>query len=187
MKFKELVCSLYLSKKLKELGIKQESHLYWVEYIDKKNEPEILEGIFDGYNNYPKILQLNYTDQSILESNEFLGGYGYETDNNLVKESFSAFTSGELFELLPAFIDIKKDEPFNNFCFELIKRSIPVIRYIANYYCDTMEFNPESIFFNLKLIKPGIYGENLSNCLAKALIYLMENNLIDIKDFKEKE
>ena len=99
-------------------------------------------------------------------------------------ERYSAFTSGELFELLPAFIDIKKNEPFNNFYLSLTKRSSENIRYIINYSCDTLQFDPGNEIFNSRLMKHNIYDENLSNCLAKMLIYLIENKIIDIKDLK---
>jgi hypothetical protein len=168
VEIEELVCSLDLSKKLKELEVKQESYFYYgnEKLITKYNELNCL------YKN-----KEYFTDICL----------GCCDHPEKIESLYSAFTAGELFELLPAFVDIKKDEPFNGFWFNLIKRSSSNIRYIVNYHCDTMEFNPESIFFNLKVIKPNIYGENLSDCLAQTLIYLIENNLIGVKDFKGKE
>src|ERR1700682_4915118 len=52
-------------------------------------------------------------------------------------ENISAFTASELMELLPACIDIKKDEPFNFYWLSMIKRCSNNIKYMFNYRCDT--------------------------------------------------
>src|SRR5215813_5724748 len=75
MKLEDQVCSLELSKSLKELGVKQESYFYWNE-IDDNNE----EGA-------------PFTRCELLN-------YGL---NSSYAWSFSAFTVSELGEILPIF------------------------------------------------------------------------------------
>jgi hypothetical protein len=91
---------------------------------------------------------------------------------------YSAFTSDELMELLPACVDTKINEPFNNFWLNLQKRNAKNIQYIINYHCDTMQFDTGSPFFGLTLLKHNIFDESLANCLAKMLIHLIKNGLI---------
>lgn len=92
-------------------------------------------------------------------------------------ERYSAFTVAELFEMLPAFVDTKQNEPFNNFYFTLTKRTALNIQYIINYECDTTHvFNERPSC----LMAHNIYDENLADCLAKALIYLVEQGLIQL-------
>lgn len=93
-------------------------------------------------------------------------------------ENYSAFTVGELMELLPPYIDTKQNDPFNIFGFNLIKCSSHNIRYICNYHCDCSQVDSGSPYFALKLIKHNIYDEKLADCLAKTLIYLLEEGFI---------
>jgi hypothetical protein len=72
MKLEQQVCSLELAKRLKELGIKQQSALYWVICKDKESE----------------LSQLEYTGQKSWLDGMF--------------ERASAFTVAELGEMLPA-------------------------------------------------------------------------------------
>lgn len=80
MKLEEQVCSLELSKRLKELGVKQESLFWWV--VDR----------YDG-NTYV----LDYIGSCGLCSSAFNGNYE--------GKEISAFTVAELLELLPYCVD----------------------------------------------------------------------------------
>lgn len=100
-----------------------------------------------------------------------------------INNMYSAFTAAELFELIPYFIDTKKNEPFNGFRFNMtmitiVENNIAKRVFSINYHCDTygMEQFPIS---SGKLFKHNIYDENLANSLAKVLIYLIENKLIN--------
>ena len=97
------------------------------------------------------------------------------TSLEIMKGDYSAFTTNELFDILPAVIDTKKDEPFNKFHMHLVKRNIKNIEYILNYYCDTQQYKKDGDpFFLPNLIQNNIYDEKLPDALAKLLIALIE-------------
>jgi len=72
------VTSLALSKRLKELGVKQESEFYW------SDGGEI------------------HTEQEYLDFEEYASSVGLH-QNSSIQEHFSAFLSSELGEMLPGF------------------------------------------------------------------------------------
>lgn len=80
MKLENQVCSLKLAKKLKELGVKQDSLFYWVIY----------SGSYLGSHEY------------VIRSSEDIEKYKY-----LIIEKYSAYTVAELGEMLPAEIIIE--------------------------------------------------------------------------------
>jgi hypothetical protein len=81
---KKQVCSLELSKKLKELEVQQESEFYW--YCDEERDD---------------VDVLNWTDLNRTD-----GGAGYWT------HKYSAFTVAELGEMLPSGMQSNKiDQP----------------------------------------------------------------------------
>lgn len=84
----------------------------------------------------------------------------------------SAFTVAELMYLIPARIDINKNEPFNVFSFALYKSAALNIQYIASYRCDTYS---EIDVMQPKLNRHNIFDEKLADCLAKTLIWIHEN------------
>lgn len=141
-----LISSLDLSIKMKENGVKQESMLYWVYGWDGEKD------------------KLGY----FLWRSKKFGLQDWE-------EVYSAFTSDELMEMLPACINTGKNEPFNYFYLVLQKRTAPNIRYILNYNCDTHEGNE---YFPRILIPHNIYDSNLANCLAKSLLWVKENGYL---------
>jgi hypothetical protein len=145
MKIEDQVCSLELAKRLKELGVKQESYFYWF----------VLVGI----------------GTARLRNNEWRPEVSGE-------EPISAFTVSELMEMLPAYIDTKKNEPFNTFYFDLRKRTAKNIQYIVNYYCDTVDQTVNIVPY--QLLSKNIYDEKLADCLAKTLIYLTGEGLINV-------
>lgn len=90
---------------------------------------------------------------------------------------FSAFTSDELMDLLPSFVDTKRGEPYNNFGLEIYKRSAKNIQYIVKYVCDTHGVDRYGSLAKVTFTHRNVYDENLANALAKMLILLIEENL----------
>jgi hypothetical protein len=84
MELKDQVCSLELAKRLKELGVKQESIFYWC--LDQD----------DRYGGLPPYYTIQY--------NKRLSQSFYYP-----KDQISAFTVAELGHLLPSFIEIGRD------------------------------------------------------------------------------
>ena len=90
---------------------------------------------------------------------------------------YSAFTSSELLEIIPHIITIKENEPFNNFKLRIEKFTVFIdeefkTAYLVSYVCDTMSFdNPFPQLFHKE------WDINLSNALAKMIIFLHRNNL----------
>lgn len=151
MNLEDQCISLELAKKLKELGVRQESLFF--RFGDK------------GF----QYLFCKYYEQ-------------YSPHVNLnIEDGYSSFTIAELFEIIPAFIDLKSNEPFNDFWFKLQKRKVYNIQYIVNYECGTQSINESGCLSDpIKLFSHNIYDENLANCLAKVLIHLIENKLIEV-------
>jgi hypothetical protein len=101
MKLEDLVISFEDAKKIKELGIMQESLFYWVEYKD--GEGNIHNCLSLNENNFRQLFffreRENYIDKTISE--EALNvGCGCCSDWGIVNNKYSAFTSTELGELL---------------------------------------------------------------------------------------
>jgi hypothetical protein len=96
------------------------------------------------------------------------------------KERYTNMTAGELIELLPACIDTKKNEPFNYFWLQIIKRNVDNIKYIVRYMCDSFtaeeaisgKYYPERIYHHTCSLK-------LTDALAEMLVFLIENKLIE--------
>lgn len=127
MNIESKLTSLELSKRLYELGVKQESLFYWNLYGD---------GIKIWY-------EIRYHEQ------------------NSTSVQFSAFTALELLELLPYKI-INNGELFRLDIFKLKKEF--KVSYINHYY--------DLYYF---------FEENVCDSLARMLIHLLENNLLETK------
>lgn len=80
MKLKDQVCSLELAKKLKELGVKQESLFYWATDGNRNWLDIKINGLFYDFN-------FQVADDDFYKRNEFY--------------QYSAFTVAELGEMLP--------------------------------------------------------------------------------------
>lgn len=105
-------------------------------------------------------------------------------------EHYSAFIASELMLIIPHWIDIKKDEPFNNFIlnmhlFNLVEKinddqSLILERnYCINYHCDTYKVE-DSPIRAIQLFDHHIYDENLANAAAKTIIRLHEFGYIKV-------
>jgi len=89
---------------------------------------------------------------------------------------YSAFTAGELMELLPPFIDTGMNEPFNIFYLSIKKRPTKNIQYIAKYICDSIPGEQlDNPFYEITHPHLKAYSEKLSDCLALMLIALIED------------
>lgn len=77
MELKDIVCSLEHAKRLKELGVKQDSLFYW-----------------DAW----------YVGGKFRNADLAASRMGYENNETLSCENYSAFTASELGEMLPAMI-----------------------------------------------------------------------------------
>lgn len=175
MNIEDQVCSLELSKRLHELGMKQESLFYWCKpkgefYKEEHNKKFQDFAIYIYGNNFPS------TDE---HNNLILGGCGCCQDNEDAEEKYSAFTVAELGLFFPNTVDTKKDEPFNFFRLQITtffscpEMGTLINNFIVNYKCDTA--SQECLFD--RMLCSNIYDPNLANAIAEMLIYLMENDL----------
>lgn len=159
MKIKDQVCSIELAKKLKELGIMEESLFYWSYGCVTENSQWLI---------CQKDSDFFYQD--------------YDKDNDI----FHAYNVSELAEKLPNRIVINTDSPFNSFRLRIEKSFVVEnedlkIIYIANYRCDSTECEGENAWMERTLLEHNVNDENMSNCLAKLLIKLIEYKIINNK------
>lgn len=156
MKLEEQVCSLELAKKLKELGIKQnKSHYCW----NKQQYGSYLLGNNPNYN------------------------------SNIIDECVSAFTVAELGEILPNCVLKPNSAPFDNYCLT-IRKFISVDEkmkhtnnFVINYECDSTETTGADAWITRKLTRKftmSFYDPNLANAMAKILIFLIEDKLLEV-------
>lgn len=87
MELKNQVTSLKLSKRLRKLGVKQESLFYWF----KCN--------YQGKHDFE--LQFTYKNGNLVLGKDSAFSYGHVFGRSLKKNIFSAFTCAELGEMLP--------------------------------------------------------------------------------------
>ena len=151
MKLEKQVCSLELSKKLKELGCKQDSLWWWSNYY------------YDWERDFEGIVKNPLGKFDITKDNfDFLK----ETDrehlipNDL--EIYSAFTVAELAEML--------ESGWNDDMIEVIFKDCD------HWFIRYKKFNNAGEY-ELK----NCEAENLADCLAKMLIWLIENKHMEAK------
>lgn len=161
MRLEDHVINLELAKQLKEFGVKQESLFY--HYNDPYNDGQE-DWVITCWEDY----NIEYRDTNAYPA-------------------YSAFTATELGELLPNTVTVKENEPFNNFRIKITKFFTfndvegKVSNYSINYDCDTTAMEGEHAWNQWQLTK-NIYEPNLANAMARMLIYLKENNLIEEKE-----
>lgn len=86
MNLESQVCSLELSKRLDELGVKKESYFYWIEF---KNYSSPIEQINKLRNEI-----INFVELQDYRERDYLKDF----------KEYAAFTVGELGEMLPKYI-----------------------------------------------------------------------------------
>ena len=165
MSIKNEVCSVEYAKKFKELGLKSENGLKWVEAAWK----------------YEIDTSLN---KRIIETKTELVFGDYQMIHDVISVC-DALMIGELFYLLPYRITLPDNEPFNSFRLKVQKsfyvpdpsgelyegkeiefRAI----YLANYYCDTTECGGENAWFERTLFSNNFHDEKLADCLSQLLL-----------------
>ncbi len=156
MKSEQQVTSLEISKRLKELGVEQESLWYYTDTRKSWKEYNQVDGkfiAFDGMCESDSELELNYTlDKAKLAS------HGYNEDDPI-----SAFTVAELGEMLAGKIKTKN----GGTVLSITKRGVRwYVTYEAYANAGVQAIDIE-----------GFDDESEANARGKMLIYLLENNL----------
>lgn len=157
MNLEKQVCSLELAKKLKELGVKQQSLVYWLNIQHcvhtkvKKNEYGMDEAELDENGN----VIIEKIDYRI----ELGSAYAWDIKE---KDTWSAFTVAELGEILPTKIIIKGKDFF-------ISMDCEKQVFYQEFHCNEDELYPPDINDN----------DNEANARAKMLIHLIENKLME--------
>lgn len=108
MKLEQKVCSIESSKKLKKLGVKQESSFYWV----------------DTHTSFERIILL-YENESV-----HIGSNDYFISDFDEKDVLSAFTVAELGEILPKRISIGIDSYHIEFAWLIDPHSLESEAYV---------------------------------------------------------
>jgi hypothetical protein len=153
MKLEDQVCSLELAKKLKELGVKQES-LFWYTCFN--------DGTTDIHFQYDRkyVPPAHYSAFTVAELGALLPKSIFIKTEDEEKKIFSNF------RLVTGRNIIVEEEK-------------PVEVWTINYICDTTN-QFRNWLFDAMLTK-NIYDVNEANTRAKMLIYLIENKLINLE------
>ncbi len=160
MNLEQQVTSLELSKCLKDLGVKQESLFYWIKKVDHLETIRISGIIY-------------ITDLMAIKDSE-------EVKHDLC----SAFTAAELLNLLPISVHTDNHEPFNNYRLALWKTLFVedpmdmkiTYNYLMNYECDTHLATDKP--WDKRYLTKNVWDQNPANAMAKMLIYLYQNGLM---------
>lgn len=152
------ICSIELATKLKELGIKQDSLFY------RFGTPDLQYIFCKEYEQYSPQVNLN------------------------IKNGYAAFTAEELTKFLPERI-IKEEIIVINGEKHLINYDYHLkISYFeestGHYHCSYIGY-PILQGFTLSNLGSSSFGEHdekMSDAIAKMLIYLLENNLMEFKN-----
>ena len=163
MRIENQVCSLEHAKKLKELGVKQESYFWWSKLKAKSDKNRV-------YFWYEKSAEWKV--------------YGWKPDNAtiLIKQlpnSISAFTAAELGEMLPKTVEKGKLLFHLKIYYENLRKW--AIQYIfwhcgcSNCSCGTKKSHKEEEEW---LLDDSLFADTEANTRAKMLEWLIENGLI---------
>lgn len=153
MKLEQQIVSLELAKKLKELGVQQDSQWYRKEMLGVWHTGDSLE-IKDG----------EIQNQNKPESKSFIMNCNMVTPEDLNFDTVSAYTVAELGEILPTSIDVKEKGGGEIF-------KLAIWRHL----------NKWSVFYGGQdYCLCSFEDETEADARAKMLIYLLENNLIQL-------
>lgn len=154
MNLKNQCVNLELSKRLKELGIKQESYFYWNICHDCAKEYPSVEWELEAYIRHGEnVSAFTATELGDMLPNIVSIKNGTPFDDYRIE--ITKFIS----------VDEKRNQTNN---------------YIINYKCTTTEVDGENAWLARHLTN-NIYDPNLANAMAKMLIFLIENNLVTVK------
>lgn len=157
MNLESQVCSLELAKKLKELGIDQQSLFYWDIWDESSYAVNYIAYHCPNLEHYQA-----YTASEILD---ILPHYIATKEN----ESFNVF------RLKMEIFMYAYEEALIKFDKILMKRA-----YSFNYHGETFTPDKNSPFSQHYTLMGTIYDESLANAAAKMLIYLIKNNYYKI-------
>lgn len=158
MKLEDQVCTLEQAKKLKELGVMQESLFYWYKMPHTKGGDEYWETDEIAYN--PWFVNASFPEDESEGDTYFVDG----------TEQYSAFTVAELGNLLPYRL---RDEE---------KRENPHLRVYRGESHWDVEYHTT---FSRPFVKSREY-ENLADAMAHVLIHLLMKNIITINEINPK-
>ena len=151
MRIEDQVCSLELAKKLKELGVKQESAFYWVE------------------------IQIPFSDKTQFVFWRMDETKGTHPKGIHVKEYLSAFTVAELGEMLPPSIEQKSLQGVKYFIYlEMDKHPDQRPRGWRFRVRYRPTFNEQFAGFH----NDEYHDDTEANARAKMLVYLIEKGII---------
>lgn len=151
MNIEQQVCSLPLARKLKELGVKQESLFVWAEY------PHLIQQQEDG------------TSKCIETITEIRGTFYFRDDEI---NTWSAFTVAELGVMLPNSI-IQKNPFRKEKDWEHIEKNV-------HYNLSYNGGHPSYDYYEYSIEPKYEENDTESDARAKILIYLIENKLIEV-------
>ena len=161
-KLSKQFCSLKLAKQLAELGVSQESLFYWTKFDTGGGTAGASELI----------------DYAIRPENEL-------PQNEEYRDCFSAFTSGELGEMLPGVVlhhyDSKRKVGHS---YLLDTRQTLGIKngknYTTGWYIRYLNRSLNTVIPSQGV--PFIEADTEADARAKTLIYLIENDIISVDD-----
>ena len=158
MKLSDQVCNLELAKRLKELGVKQESLFYWSNCcIGYKYEDLACSYVYEK-----EKIGVEYKND--VPEDDF---FGSDDDDIEVgdKKVYSAFTVAELGEMLPKIVEgIQKYLKYSEWYLRIEYGNCWRVGYISK--------NKKSDIF--------ISDDTEANARAKMLIYLLEQELLKL-------
>lgn len=155
LRLEKQVCSLKHAKKLKELGVEQESYFYWIQY----------SGISGP----------SY-DLHYLPSDYFI-----EKNCNPPGHYYSAFTVAELMNMLPHIL-IENTELSGGcvYYLSISKSSEGLFKLLYQRPNGSKLFSGEHACYCLEF-----FDETMADVAAKALMYLIENKLVSVSEINE--
>lgn len=163
MKLEQQVTSLELSKRLKELGVKQESHFYWFPQIGYVDETPVGEEDEES----------EIVERTVFSSKDEGWYLSCDPKEEMRPNIVSAFTVAELGEMLPEYILTKADEICSE-CATVIKKEVPQTPVFRSWK-NTKSWGCQ---YDGMLWKHSEVANTEADARAKMLIYLLENKFI---------
>lgn len=145
-----------------------ESQVCALEYAKKFKELGVKQESLFSYSEEPWILK----EDKILETRIFIRASDYSYDWQRAINKWSAYTVAELSKIIP--LELESDDKYHPYDIN-IKWEL--------HYSDNKMWHVTYKRYNDEIFKDFIiYDINLSNVMAKMLIYLIENGLVKVED-----